>query len=267
MKLTMLGTGHAVVTKCFNTCFILDDEGKLFLTDTGGGNMLLTRLEEAGYSWRDIHEIFISHKHTDHLLGVFWLIRMYMSALGRGGLKAPVNIYAHEEVISIIRQTALMLFGEKLASCWDNGLNLVTVRDGEERTINGRRFTFFDIHANKDRQFGYCMDMGSGEKFTFCGDEPLKECCFDYGRESRWLLHEAFCITSPPGIPDLKTIGHSAVRDACRLAEDLQAKNLILYHTEDQDLADRKKLYTEEGRQYYSGNLLVPDDLETVMLD
>ena len=50
MKLTMRGTGHAVVTKYFNTCFILDDGGKLFLTDTGGGNMLLSRLEEAGYS-------------------------------------------------------------------------------------------------------------------------------------------------------------------------------------------------------------------------
>ena len=267
MKLTMRGTGHAVVTKYFNTCFILDDGGKLFLTDTGGGNMLLSRLEEAGYSWRDIHEIFISHKHTDHLLGVFWLIRMYLSGFGRGSLKEAVNIYAHEEVISIIRQTALLLFGDKFAACAENGLNLITVRDGEERIINGRRFTFFDIHADKDLQFGYCMDMGGGEKFTFCGDEPLKECCFGYGRDSRWLLHEAFCIVSPPGMPDLKKIGHSAVKDACRLAEELKVQNLILYHTEDGDPENRKRLYTEEGLRYYSGNLLVPEDLETVVLD
>ena len=39
--------------------------------------------------------------------------------------------------------------------------------------------------------------------------------------------------------------------------------NLILYHTEDRNLADRKRLYTEEGREYYSGNLFVPEDLET----
>jgi ribonuclease Z len=58
-----------------------------------------------------------------------------------------------------------------------------------------------------------------------------------------------------------------AVKDACRLAEELKVKNLILYHTEDGDPENRKRLYTEEGLRYYSGNLLVPEDLETVMLD
>ena len=33
MKLTMLGTGNALVTECYNTCFLLEDRGQLFLTD------------------------------------------------------------------------------------------------------------------------------------------------------------------------------------------------------------------------------------------
>ena len=37
-KLTMLGTGNAMVTKCYNTCFYVTlDDGALFLTDAGGG--------------------------------------------------------------------------------------------------------------------------------------------------------------------------------------------------------------------------------------
>ena len=32
MKLTILGTGNAVVTRCYNTCFIFDDNGKYFLS-------------------------------------------------------------------------------------------------------------------------------------------------------------------------------------------------------------------------------------------
>jgi ribonuclease Z len=40
----------------------------------------------------------------------------------------------------------------------------------------------------------------------------------------------------------------------------------VLYHTEDKNIANRKRLYTEEGRQYYHGNLFVPDDLETILL-
>ena len=30
MKLTMLGTGNAVVTECYNTCFVIEDEGQYF---------------------------------------------------------------------------------------------------------------------------------------------------------------------------------------------------------------------------------------------
>ena len=29
MKLTMLGTGHAVVTRCYNTCFVLEENDEL----------------------------------------------------------------------------------------------------------------------------------------------------------------------------------------------------------------------------------------------
>ena len=46
----------------------------------------------------------------------------------------------------------------------------------------------------------------------------------------------------------------------------LEAENLILYHTEDKNISRRKELYTEEGRQYYKGNLWIPDDLETYKL-
>lgn len=30
MKLTMLGTGNAHVTECYNTCFLIEDEGQQY---------------------------------------------------------------------------------------------------------------------------------------------------------------------------------------------------------------------------------------------
>ena len=35
MKLTMLGTGNAAVTACYNTCFVLEEKGQYFLVDGG----------------------------------------------------------------------------------------------------------------------------------------------------------------------------------------------------------------------------------------
>ena len=46
MKITMLGTGHATVTNCYNTCFTISENDKHFLVDAGGGNGILKQLEE-----------------------------------------------------------------------------------------------------------------------------------------------------------------------------------------------------------------------------
>ena len=41
---------------------------------------------------------------------------------------------------------------------------------------------------------------------------------------------------------------------------------LVLYHSSDNNLKDRKKLYTEEAKQYFNGNIFVPDDLNVIEL-
>ena len=71
MQLTMLGTGHALVTQCYNTCFVLREGNRQFLVDGGGGNGLFSQFRAAGLDWREVKEIFVTHKHIDHLLGIF----------------------------------------------------------------------------------------------------------------------------------------------------------------------------------------------------
>ena len=50
------------------------------------------------------------------------------------------------------------------------------------------------------------------------------------------------------------------------MAEKLEIPNLILYHTEEVNREHRKELYLEEGRQYYRGNLYVPEDMEVFQI-
>ena len=71
--LHVLGTGNALVTRCYNTCFYLEwPEGGL-LVDCGGGNGILQQMEDAGLGVESVHHLFLTHAHTDHLLGAVWL--------------------------------------------------------------------------------------------------------------------------------------------------------------------------------------------------
>lgn len=264
MKLTMLGTGHAVVYKCYNTCFVLEDGGRCFLVDGGGGSTLLVQLKNAGISPTDIHDIFVTHRHMDHIMGIFWMMRMlYRSkTLSDNGL----NIYGHDEVISIIRDMTIRLLPESEACFSDGRIRLIAVNDGESKEILGRKVTFFDIQSTKAKQFGFCMESADGDKLTCCGDEPYTECERKYAEGSKWLMHEAFCLHAEADKYHPYEKHHSTVMDACRNAEELNVRNLILYHTEDEHISERKKLYTGEGKKYFNGNLFVPDDLEVIEL-
>ena len=67
--MTMLGTGNAAVTRCYNTCFALEKGGEYLLCDAGGGNGILRQLKLADINFGSIHHFIITHAHCDHLLG------------------------------------------------------------------------------------------------------------------------------------------------------------------------------------------------------
>ena len=48
--------------------------------------------------------------------------------------------------------------------------------------------------------------------------------------------------------------------------KQLGVKNLILYHTEEKTLANRKENYTREAAENFKGRIFVPDDLEVIEL-
>ena len=122
---------------------------------------------------------------------------------------------------------------------------------------------FFDINARKEKQFGCVIN----DKLIFCGDEPLNESLFGFAKDKEWLIHESFCLDSEKETLRAYQTGHCTVKDASITAQKLNAKNLIILHTEDNDLLNRKNLYTNEAKEYFEGNVYVPNDLETIEID
>lgn len=266
MKITMLGTGNALVTECYNTCFVLSDGDSHLLVDGGGGNTVLRQLKRAGIDWMNIKQIFVTHKHVDHLMGIVWMIRMICQTMRQGAYQGEARIYGHDEVINLLREISVKLLSEKDSAFIGNRLHMEMVRDGQHFRLIGKDTVFFDIKSTKAKQYGFCMDLGAEEKLTCCGDEPYNECEAAYAKNSKWLLHEAFCLSAEASVFHPYEKHHSTVRDAGELAEKLGVRNLILYHTEDKNILKRKQLYTAEAEKYFHGNIFVPDDLESIEL-
>lgn len=61
----MPGTGNAIATECYNTCFVLNENDNYFVMDGGGGNTVIRQLTHVELGWMAMREIFIT-QHIPH---------------------------------------------------------------------------------------------------------------------------------------------------------------------------------------------------------
>ena len=266
MKITMLGTGHGTATECYNTCFTLNEnKDEYFLVDAGGGNGILKQLKDANINIENIKNIFISHTHSDHILGAFWLVRVIARKYLSEGYQKELYIYGNDEVINALRKIIDVLLPSRFMELANNYIKLIKVNEGESIEILNRKCTFFDIKSPDVKQFGFYMEIAPNKKFTFIGDESCQEETKKYVNNSEWLFADAY----KPYLKDYekgRKYRHSTVGYTCEICQEQNVKNVILSHTMDDDLKNRKKLYTEIAKKYYNGKVFVPDDLETIDL-
>ena len=262
----MLGTGSAMCTRCYNTCFYLKSQAGQLMVDAGGGNGIFRQLYRAGIDYTQIRNLFVTHVHTDHIMGVIWLIRKLSPLQYKGKYQGTFTIYCHREVKKALEEMCNIMIPAKIMSAVGNTIILREVIDGETIDIDDMRVTFFDIGSDKTLQYGFKAIMPDGKRLVCLGDEPYKPTSERYVKNCDWLLCEAFCLYRDREQFRPYEKHHSTVIDAGKLAQELDVKNLLLYHTEDTRLMSRRDNYTAEARTVYAGNIHVPMDLETVNL-
>lgn len=266
MELIMLGTGNATVTRCYNTCFILKTKETMLLVDAGGGNGILSQLEKVGMPLDNIHDMFVTHAHTDHILGAVWMIRIIAQQASKGKYAGTFHVYGHDKVLLVLDQICHMTLPSSVIAAISKYVEFHEVDDGDRFQIGELHLQCFDIASTKEKQYGFRALLPDGQSLVCLGDEPYNEQNRPYAEEADFLLCEAFCLYEDREHFKPYEKHHSTARDAGRLAQQLGVKNLLLYHTEDKTLVTRKKSYTEEAAREFSGMIYVPDDLERIPL-
>ena len=265
--LTLLGTGNAIATRCYNTCFVIDTGTSRCLVDAGGGNGILVQLEKADIDLSTIHDLFVTHAHTDHILGAVWVVRMVINRMKSNRYEGGFTVYGHDKVLSVLDWICRATFSAKDRSFLGKTVQFKEVRDKERFEVGDMQFQCFDILSTKEKQFGFRANLPNGQRLVCLGDEPYNDANRPYVEEADWLLCEAFCLYRDRDIFKPYEKHHSTALEAGCLAEQLHVKNLILYHTEDHTLDTRKTAYRAEALQHFTVRVFVPDDLEVIDLD
>ena len=268
-QITMLGTGNATVSQIYNTCFVLQTSSTLMLVDAGGGNGILSQLKKVNVQISDIHHLFVTHAHTDHVLGVIWVIRMVAQCKGYEGL---LHVYGNDKVMKVIKTIIDMILAKKQLAKVAERVVFHQLEDGDCFEVGDMKLECFDIQSTKEKQFGFRAELPSSDDsgkplvLACLGDEPYNELNRRYIVGTDWMMCEAFCLYADRDTFKPYEKCHSTALDAGKLAEELGVKNLILYHTEEKTLANRKENYTREAAENFKGRIFVPDDLEVIEL-
>ena len=268
-QITMLGTGNATVSQIYNTCFVLQTSSTLMLVDAGGGNGILAQLKKVNVQISDIHHLFVTHAHTDHVLGVIWVIRMVAQCKGYKGL---LHVYGNDKVMKVIKTIIDMILAKKQLAKVAERVVFHQLEDGDCFEVGDMKLECFDIQSTKEKQFGFRAELPSSDDsgkplvLACLGDEPYNELNRRYIVGTDWMMCEAFCLYADRDTFKPYEKCHSTALDAGKLAEELGVKNLILYHTEEKTLATRKENYTREAAENFKGRIFVPDDLEVILL-
>ncbi len=263
-KITMLGTGNGGTIELYNTCFTIQNEqGGVFLVDTGGSVEIFKRLKQTNINLEEIKNIFISHSHTDHILGLIWMFKKMSRMAMHGEIKEKINIYCNDVVYEAIKGVSAYILPPGLMNAIYNITNFVVLNDCDQYTINGIDYEFFDILAKGTKQFGFECKLDNN-RFIFLGDETLNPLLNDRVYGADYVTHEAFCLDREENIFHAYEKNHSTAFSAAKTMNQLDVKNLILYHTEESHGSNRKAVYLEEAQSVFDGNVMVPDDLEEI---
>lgn len=194
IQVTLLGTGSPrPVLNRFGPSTLVEAGGQKFLFDAGRG--ALQRLAQIQVRWQDVDGVFLTHLHSDHLVGFpdLWLTGWLLA----GARDRPLNVWGPrgtKKMMALLEQAyesdiRIRLYDDRAAP---DGVVLLAEDIGEGTVFEkaGVKVTAFEVdHRPVKPAFGYRVDYG-GRSVVLSGDTRLSENLIRYAQGVDLLIHE-----------------------------------------------------------------------------
>jgi ribonuclease Z len=194
IKVTLLGTGcPPPVMNRFGPSILVEAGERKFLFDAGRGAS--QRLAQLAVRWQDIDGVFLTHLHSDHVVGFpdLWLTGWLLGP----GRNRPLDVWGPrgtQKMMSHLEQAfeadiRIRLYDDRPSP--DGVVILATdIREGVVYEKAGVKITAFEVdHAPVRPAFGYRIDF-NGRSVVLSGDTRVSQNLIRHAQGVDLLVHE-----------------------------------------------------------------------------
>jgi ribonuclease Z len=267
-RIVFVGTGAAAnAERCHACVAVQTGPDHTLLIDTGSGVEVVRNLNKAGIPLDSIEDVFLSHRHSDHIGGLeLLMLHCGLHALNTGRHAHELDVYGHSMVLDVARQmiNSMGSVAPKLFGQMGERLDWISMTPGKPVGVHsGVRLTPFVVdHAPPDGScWGCAVEIERGGrmyKIIYTGDTRPTPQLNANVEGADIILHE--CGGLDADAERVHHVGHSTAGDAGRLATQAGASQLVLYHIPSHNGVAEMKA---EAARFFTGRVTVADDLDS----
>jgi ribonuclease Z len=264
-EVTLLGTGTPRPSLVrFGPSTLVRSGDTTILVDVGRGAFL--RLSQLNVPYSDIDAIYLTHLHSDHVVGLpdLWLTGWIFS-----DRDSSLTIYGPKGTADLVRNLrAAFAFDLHTRSTHESQklseaeLRVVEVEDGSEFKVEDFRVTAVAVdHHKVVPAFGYKIKYGN-RSVAISGDTKYSENFVESAMNADLLIHEVMAMSpqAPPGAQRILQ-WHSSPSDVARIFSTTKPKLAVLSHLILADVSESQLF--DEVKIGYAGRFVVGTDLMT----
>ncbi len=268
-RVTLLGTGAPPPRlDRFGPCTLVEVGGRKFIFDAGRGAM--QRLHQLGIPFNAIDAMFLTHHHSDHVVGFpdLWLTGWIGRPWGRRA--RPLPVYGPEGTRQMMEHLPLAFHVDirvRQKNYEPEGVELDAheIRQGMVFDRHGVKISAFDVdHGGEELPaYGYRIDY-QGRSAVLSGDTTFNENLIYHAQGADLLVHEVTALagSAAEDPQQLKRIGanHTTPEQAGEVFARVRPKLAVYNHLLLFGSARPEDLLPA-SRRIYDGPLVVGEDL------
>jgi len=246
-KLIILGTATNIPDENHeNTHMVVVTDNRMILID-GPGNPY-SRLKQADLDVDRLSDIVMTHFHPDHVGG----IPLLLMALGLSGRMEPINIYANDHCMQMMKRLLIDFEWENWHS-YEVNFHILP----EEELVLAIEDEDLELFTSPVKHFIPALGLrinfkDSGKVLAYSGDTSLTKSLAGLADQADVLIHEAAG----------ESAGHCSARQAGTVAHSGGVGQLILVHYPVGEF-DYQQLVREAG-QTFSGPVRMAEDFDVL---